>query len=309
MDEVGQGVAFIDGRFCPVGEARISVLDMALTKGDSTYDVVHVWKGRFYRLDRHLDRFQAGMAALRLDPGLTRRQIEDVLHECVGRAGLRDAYVSMTCTRGRTTVPGSRDIRAARNGFYAFAVPFVWITTPEQQEHGASLWISSRPRIAPESVDPAVKNYHWLDIQMAQFEAYDHNAQLVVLRDQSGGITEGAGYNVFAFVDDRWVTPKNGVLGGITRQSVIELLAEDGVALEEGHLSADAVLRATEVVVTSTAGGVMPVTEVNGRPVGSGRPGPHTRRLRDRYWARHEDDRWSTPVRPRPATQLPEVFN
>lgn len=306
MDEVAQGIAFIDGRFCPVEEAKISVLDMALTKGDSTYDVVHVWKGRFYRLDRHLDRFQASMEALRLDPGLDRARIEDVLHECVSRAGLRDAYVSMTCTRGRTTVPGSRDIRAARNGFYAFAVPFVWITTLRQQERGASLWISSRPRIAPESVDPAVKNYHWLDIQMAQFEAYDHGAQLVVLRDGSGGITEGAGYNIFAYVDDRWITPAHGVLGGITRQSVIELLAEDGVALEEGRLEADAVLRATEVIVTSTAGGIMPVTEVNGRPVGSGRPGPRTRRLRDRYWARHEDDRWSTPVRP---AQLPEVFN
>ncbi|MFI9816325.1 aminotransferase class IV [Saccharothrix variisporea] len=289
------GVAFVDGRFCPVEEARIPVLDLAVTKGDSTYDVVHVWQGRFFRLDDHLDRFEASMKALRLDPGLDRRRIEDVLHECVSRAGLRDAYVSMTCTRGRQTVPGSRDLRTTRNGFYAYAVPFVWIATPERQERGVSLWISSRPRIAPESVDPAVKNYHWLDIQMAQFEAYDHGAELVVLRDMAGGITEGAGYNVFAYVDDRWLTPGSGVLRGITRQTVLELLADDRV--EEGHLSEEALLRAEEVLVTSTAGGVMPVTEVNGRPVGSGLPGPRTRRLRESYWARHADERWTTPVR------------
>ncbi|NUT91427.1 MAG: branched-chain amino acid transferase, partial [Saccharothrix sp.] len=150
----------------------------------------------------------------------------------------------------------------------------------------------------PESVDPAVKNYHWLDIQMAQFEAYDHGAPLVLLRDMAGGVTEGAGYNVFAFVDDRWITPGSGVLRGITRRTVLDLLADDGVAVEEGHLSEEALLRASEVVVTSTAGGVMPVTEVNGRPVGSGAPGPHTRRLRERYWACHADDRWTTPVRP-----------
>ncbi|MEJ2853693.1 MULTISPECIES: aminotransferase class IV [unclassified Saccharothrix] len=289
------GVAFVDGRFCPVDEARIPVLDLGVTKGDSTYDVVHVWQGGFFRLDDHLDRFEASMKALRLDPGLDRRRIEDVLHECVSRAGLRDAYVSMTCTRGRQTVPGSRDLRTTRSTFYAYAVPFVWITSPERQERGASLWISSRPRIAPESVDPAVKNYHWLDIQMAQFEAYDHGAELVVLRDVSGGITEGAGYNVFAFVDDRWITPGSGVLRGITRQTVLDLLAEERV--EEGRLSEEDLLRASEVLVTSTAGGVMPVTEVNGRAVGAGSPGPRTRRLRERYWAGHADERWTTPVR------------
>jgi branched-chain amino acid aminotransferase len=119
----GSGIAFIDGRFCPIEEAKISVIDMAVTKGDSTYDVVHVWNGRFYRLDDHLDRFHTNMKALRLDPGLDRREIENALHECVSRAGLRAAYVSMTCTRGRTMVQGSRDLRTARNGFYAYAVP------------------------------------------------------------------------------------------------------------------------------------------------------------------------------------------
>jgi branched-chain amino acid aminotransferase len=87
------------------------------------------------------------------------------------------------------------------------------------------------------------------------------------------------------------------VLRGIARQSVIEILTEDNAPLDEGSLHEEALLRASEVVVTSTAGGIMPVTEINGVPVGSGRPGPRTRRLRERYWARHEDDRWSTPVR------------
>jgi branched-subunit amino acid aminotransferase/4-amino-4-deoxychorismate lyase len=87
------------------------------------------------------------------------------------------------------------------------------------------------------------------------------------------------------------------VLRGITRLSVIELLAEDNVPVEEGNLHENELLRASEIVVTSTAGGIMPVTEINGMPVGSGRPGPRTRRLRERYWARHEHDRWSTPVR------------
>ncbi len=290
------GAAWMDGRYCPVEDAKISVLDLGVTRSDCTYDVVHVWRGRFYRLDDHLDRFSASMARLRLDPGHDRAEIEAIVHGCVRRAGLREAYVSMTCTRGRTAV-GSRDLRTARNTFYCFAIPFVWISTPDLQAGGASLWISSVTRIPPQSVDPAVKNYHWLDLDMALLDAYDHDAQLVVLRDLTGAITEGPGFNVFAYVDGRWLTPAAGTLAGVTRRSVIELAAEAGQPLQQGLLTADDLRRAAEVLVTSTAGGIMPVTIVDGRPVGTGTPGPLTAQLRDRYWARHQDPHYSTPVR------------
>lgn len=290
------GIAFIDNRFCPVEEATLPVLDLGVTRSDCTYDVVHVWRGRFYLLDAHLDRFFAGMRALRLDPGYDRSRVEELLHECVSRSGLQEAYVSMTCTRGRLA-KGSRDLRTATHRFYCFAVPFVWINTLQQQETGASLWISGRPRIPPESVDPTVKNYHWLDLDVAQLQAYDHDADLVVTRDMDGFITEGPGFNIFAFTQGRWLTPGYGVLPGITRRSVIELLAEDGLRVEEGRLSAEELRAASEVVISSTAGGIMPITVIDGEPVGPGTPGPRSIELRQRYWARHEDDRWSTPVR------------
>jgi branched-chain amino acid aminotransferase len=291
------GAAWIDGRYCPVEEAKISVLDLGVTRSDCTYDVVHVWRGRFYRLDAHLDRFAASLARLRLDPGHDRVAIESILHGCVARTGLRDAYVSMTCTRGQMA-PGSRDLRTARHTFYCYAVPFVWISSPDQQAAtGASLWVSDMTRIPAQSVDPSVKNYHWLDLDVALLDAYDHQAQLVVLRDLSGAITEGPGFNVFAYVDGRWLTPAGGTLQGITRRSVIELAAEAGHPVEQARLSAEELCRAAEVLITSTAGGIMPVTAVNGEPVGDGAPGPLTARVRDGYWASHEDPRYATPVR------------
>jgi branched-chain amino acid aminotransferase len=290
------GAAWIGGRYCPVEDAKISVLDLGVTRSDAAYDVVHVWRRRFYRLDDHLDRFSAGLARLRLDPGHDRAGVEAILHGCVRLAGLREAYVSMTCTRGRVP-PGSRDLRSARATFYCYAVPFVWICTPEQQAAGVSMRISEVTRIPPQSVDPTVKNYHWLDMELAQLDAYDHDAQLVVLRDASGAITEGPGYNVFAHVDGRWMTPASGTLRGITRQSVIEIAKEVGEPVVEGRLSADDLRRADEVLATSTAGGIMPVTFIDGEPVGPGVPGPLTARLRDQYWLRHEDPRFSTPVR------------
>ena len=290
------GAAWIDGRYGPIEEATISVLDLGVTRSDCTYDVVHVWRGRFYRLDSHLDRFAASMARLRLDPGCTRAEIEAIVHGCVRHAGLREAYVSMTCTRGRMA-PGSRDLRTARNRFYCYTVPFIWISSPDRQQAGASMRVSDVVRIPSQSVDPSVKNYHWLDLDLALLEAYDHGADLVVLRDLSGAVTEGPGYNVFAHVDGRWLTPGHGTLQGITRRSMIELARQAGHQVEEGCLSAEDLYRAAEVLVTSTAGGIMPVTVIDGRPVGTGAPGPLTRQLRDRYWASHEDPRYSTPVR------------
>ena len=146
-------------------------------------------------------------------------------------------------------------------------------------------------------MDPSVKNYHWLDLDLALLDAYDHEAELVVLRDLSGAITEGPGFNVFAHVDGRWLTPASGTLRGVTRRSVIELAVQAGQPLEEGRLSASDLRRAAEVLITSTAGGIMPVTVIDGEPVGTGAPGPLTLQLRERYWARHQDPRYSTPVR------------
>jgi branched-chain amino acid aminotransferase len=86
-------VAWIDGRYGPIEEAKISVLDLGVTRSDCTYDVVHVWRGPFYRLADHLDRFAASMVRLRLDPGCSRTEIEAVLHGCVRHAGLRGVRV------------------------------------------------------------------------------------------------------------------------------------------------------------------------------------------------------------------------
>jgi branched-chain amino acid aminotransferase len=202
----------------------------------------------------------------------------------------------MTCTRGRLA-PGSRDLRTARPTFYCYAVPFVWVSSPERQQTGASLWVSDLVRIPAASVDPRVKNYHWLDLDLALLEAYDHGADLVALRDLSGAITEGPGYNVFAWVDGRWLTPASGTLAGVTRRTVIELARQAGQPVDEGLLSPGDLRRAAEVLITSTAGGIMPVTVVDGQPVGTGTPGPRTGRLRDRYWASHADPRYATPVR------------
>ncbi len=289
------GTAFIDGRFCPISEARIPVLDWGLLRSDATYDVVHVWRRRFFRLDAHLDRFLASVAKLRLTLPFDRAGLTEILKQCVRRAKLDDAYVEMICTRGFSP-DFSRDPQRAVNRFIAFAIPFGWIADAEQRRRGLHLAIAEVRRIPPQSVDPTVKNYHWLDLVAGLFEAYDRGAENVLLCDLNGKVTEGAGFNVFAVSAGRVTTPAAGVLEGITRRSVLELCAELGIPAGAGTLSVAGLKGADEVFITSTAGGIMPVTRIDGAPVADGNPGPLTGRLDGLYWSKPEDPAWTTPV-------------
>ena len=294
--DFSRGAAWIDGRLVPIAEASIPLLDWGFTRSDVTYDVVHVWDGRFFRLDAHLDRFLAAMAALRLDPGLDRAGIAAAVHGCVARSGLRRAYVEMLCTRGMPA-PGVRDPRRAANRFVAFAIPFVWIADDEQRERGLRACIARTVRrIPPDAVDPAVKNFHWGDLVRGLFEAFDRDAETVILTDGAGVVTEGPGFNVFTVAAGRVATPAGGVLPGVTRRTVLELCARLDIPAAAGEVTAEDVRDADEVFLTSTAGGVMAVTEVDGKPVGEGTVGPVTAGIHDAYWASHEDPAWSEPV-------------
>lgn len=292
---MSEGVAFVDGEYGPVADAKISIFDQAVMMSDATYDVVAAWRGSFFRLDDHLDRFEQSAAKLRLKLPYGRDEIAGILAECVRRGGLSDAFVEMICTRG-VAPPGRRDFDAFTNRFFAFAVPYINIATPEQDQRGFHLQISSVERTSPRSIDPTIKNYSRLDFIRAELETKQKGADRALLLDADGYVTEGHGYNIFAFLDGVLVTPKSGVLEGITRQTVLELCQESNVRAEKAPITAQELRAASEAFVTSTAGGVIPVTRLDGRAVGDGAPGPLTVRLRERYWAIHDDPRYATPI-------------
>lgn len=292
------GCAYVDGRYVAPEDAKFSIFDWGFLHSDATYDVAHVWQGRFFRLGDHLDRFFASMARLRLDPGIGRDEIRAIAHECVRRSGLRDAYVEVLCTRGMPQ-PGSRDPRTCTNRFMAFAIPFVWIADPAKQRRGIDLVVSPVQRIAPGSVDPRIKNYHWLDFVTALFDAYERGAETAVLVDGQGHVTEGPGFNVFAVAGGALHTAEAGVLEGISRRTVIELARRDGIPVHVGALPTATLRGADEVFLSSTGGGVIPVARVDGVAIGGRAPGtfgPISERLQAAYWALHDDPRYVDPV-------------
>lgn len=290
-----QGLAYVDGQICPLADARLPLVEAGFTRSDVTYDVVAVWNGKFFRLQDHLARFARSRAALRLSPPVDDSDIRRILMSLVGKARLRDAYVSMIATRG-VPLSASRDPRRYANKFYAFACPYIWVFSPQLQERGIQAVVSTVVRTPPEAFDPTVKNFQWGDMTRGLWEALDVGADAGILLDRDGNVTEGAGYNVFAIVDGMVMTAAEGALLGITRLTVLELAAELGLPTKVGPVHVDKLRAAEEVFFTTTAGGVMPVGSLDGRPIGTGGPGPLTLQLKQAYWAAHDRPEWTTEV-------------
>ena len=287
-----KGAAWMNGKFIQLSEARIPVLDWGFLRSDATYDVVHVWKGRFFRLDNHIDRFFHSTEKLRMPCTVSRIDLKKILAGCVERSGLDNAYVEMIQTRGMS--PNfERDPRKSEPRFIAFAVPFGWILKPEEFGKGLDVLVSNRRRISPNSVDSSIKNYHWLDLVSGMFEAYDNGHDTVILTDEENNISEGPGFNIFCVDETGLNSPNKGVLEGITRQTVLDLAKELNVPFQLRPISLETLKSSNEVFATSTAGGIMPITKINGLPIGRGAPGEITRKLHKTYWDKHSDPAWS----------------
>jgi len=291
-----EGAAYSYGTFRPIHAAGISLLDWGFTRSDLTYDVVHVKDGSFFRLLDHLDRFLVGIDRLRLRIPERRDDIARILHHCVALAGLRDAYVAMIACRGRPMVLGSRRPADCQNHLVAYAVPWIDVIRPEIQERGAHVHVASVPRVPDASNDPTIKNYQWGDLTQGLLEAEDAGCDTAVLLDQEGYLTEGPGFNICLIENGALVTPDRGALHGITRKSVLELCQELGIPARVAPVPASALETADEVLLCTTAGGIMPVARIGGRILGNDAPGPLSLRLKERYWQKHREGWHGTPV-------------
>ena len=296
MNEIfPQGYAWIDSKYVELADAKIPILDWGFLRSDATYDVVHVWKGRFFRLDKHIDRFFESAKKLRMPCQISRDELKKILANCVIKGKLESAYVEMIQTRGMSP-KFVRDPRLATPRVMAFAVPFGWILKQEDFEKGLNVLLTDIKRIPPSSVDPTIKNYHWMDLVTGMLDAYEKGNDTAVLVDENNNITEGPGFNLFCINASGIFTPDHGVLEGITRQSIFDLSKELKIPITKKSISAEELYSAEELFATSTAGGIMPITRVSGQEIGKGKVGSLTRQLHKLYWEKHSDDSWSSSI-------------
>ena len=291
-----KGIAWVEGELVPLHEARIPILDQGFLHSDLTYDVPSVWDGRFFRLDDHITRLEASCNKLRLKLPLPREEVKRTLVEMVAKSGIRDAVVEIIVTRGLKGVRGT-DPKDIRNNLYMFIQAYVWVMEPEVQPVGGSAIIARTVRrVPPGSMDPTVKNLQWGDLIRGLFEAADRGATYPFLTDGDTNLTEGSGFNIVLVKDGILYTPQRGVLDGVTRKSVIDVARSSGLEIRVELVPVQMAYDADEIFMCTTAGGIMPITSLDGKPVNGGNLGPVTKKIWDGYWAIHYDDVYSFEI-------------
>jgi branched-subunit amino acid aminotransferase/4-amino-4-deoxychorismate lyase len=293
---LARGVAYVEGQYVPLHEARIPLLDQGFLHSDLTYDVPAIWDGRFFRLDDHLDRFERSCAKLRLKSPLPRQEMRDRLIEMAAKSGIRDAYVMLIVTRGLRYVRQYAP-EDCENFCYLMVMPYLWVMDEETQKTGGSAVIARTVRrVPPGAIDPTVKNLQWGDLTRGLLEARDRGAMYPILTDGDANITEGSGFNVILIKGGKLHTPKKGVLEGVTRLSVLELAEKLGYPHVMDDVPVELAYDCDEILFVTTAGGVMPITRLDGQAVGTGEVGPISKALWKAYWDAHRDPELSFAI-------------
>lgn len=287
-------VCYAGGRFVPEAQATVSVLDHAVLYGDGVFDTVVAWQGRVFRLDDHLDRLFRSMAAVAIEPPADKAAIRALTCEAVARNGLADAYVKLIVTRGSNGRP-LMDPTGCRSTLIILTRPYIH-RAPSDPDKAIALKTAAIRRPPGDVLDGRIKSLNYLNLVQAKLEAKAAQADEALMLDLRGQVCEAPGYNVFVVREGRMATPRRDVLAGITRDSVFEIARAEGVEAIEADLELYDIYTADEVFLTSTAGGLVPVGRVDGRAIGSGRPGPVFRRFSEAYLRMLADERWSVPV-------------
>jgi branched-chain amino acid aminotransferase len=271
------------GRVVRAEEARVSALDAGLLYGDGIYETLRAYGGRPFALPRHLARLarSAARVGLRVPPReALARAIEDTLRA----NGLEDALVRLTITRGR--LARRLDLSSAGEPSVLVATDPVAPGADEERRRGIRV-VHSRYRRWSQWPLAGVKTTSYQVSLLARDEARAAGVSEVLLPDETGAVVEGAAANVFGIERGRLVTPplSCGILGGVTRDVVLEIAREDGRVVSEESFAPGRLEAADEVFLTGTSIQVAPVVRIGERPVGDGRPGPLTLALLDRYLA------------------------
>jgi branched-chain amino acid aminotransferase len=293
-------VVYVNGEYVPRDQARISIFDVGFLRGDAVFDTTSAWNGRIFKLAAHLDRLALSLRAARIAPPLSLEELRAVIIETTRRCGLRNAYIQTIVTRGEPPL-GVRDLARCRPGVIVFATPYVFILGPEQMQAGGRAMIAATRALPVQCLDPKIKSLSRQHFDLATLQGTAAGADVAIMLDLDGQVTEGPGFNVFVVRGGELFSPPEGILMGITRQTVFELAAEHGVRAREAQLTPYDLYAADEVFLTSTAGGIMPLVEIDGRPIGDGKPGPVSQRIHGLYWALRESGRDGTPIFPEDA--------
>jgi branched-chain amino acid aminotransferase len=270
---------YIDGKYYPKGQAKISVYDHGLLYGDGIFEGIRIYDGNIYRLDSHLERLYESAKTIMLNIPLTLPQMKEACAEVTRRNGLRDGYIRLMVTRGVGDL--GLDPRKCDRATVIIIADKIKMFPPEFYTKGLEIATVPTTRNMADALNPKIKSLNYLNNVMAKLEANNMGVAEGLLLNSQGYVTEGTGDNVFIYREGGLQTPPtyDGALAGITRSSIVHMAKEMGINTEKKTLTRHDLYNASECFLTGTAAELIPVVKIDGRIIGTGKPGPIFKKL------------------------------
>jgi branched-chain amino acid aminotransferase len=274
---------YIDGELFAREDAKISVFDHGLLYGDGVFEGIRFYGGRVFRLEEHVERLFDSAKAICLKPPLDKAAMAAAVLETIRANELRDGYIRLVVTRGEGNL-GLSPEHCPRATVIVIAAA-ITLYPAEMYASGLKVVTCATRRIPHGSLSPMVKSLNYLNNVLAKIEATHAGAGEGLMLNEQGYVSECTGDNVFIVKRGKIYTPpiSSGALAGITREVVFELAAAAGLEIFEPEMTRYDIYTADECFLTGTAAEVIPVAELDRRPIGDGQPGPVTRDLMARF--------------------------
>ncbi len=267
---------YLDGKWYPKSEAKISVFDHGLLYGDGVFEGIRSYGCLVFKLKEHLGRLYESAHTLMLKIPMTPKEMTAVIIKTLQRNKLRDAYIRVVVTRGVGDL-GLDPQKCKRATLFVIADKIVLYPERLYQE-GLDIITVPTVRNLPEAVNPALKSLNYLNNILAKIEATRSGCMEAVMLNHQGYVAECTGDNIFMIKNSMLLTPPAyvGVLRGITRAAILDIARKNKIPAEERILTRHDLFNADEVFLTGTAAEVIPVVKIDGRTIGEGKPGSQT---------------------------------
>lgn len=278
-------IIYLDGKYLPEEEATISVFDHGFLYGDGVFEGIRAYHNSVFRLKEHVDRLYDSAKAINLTIPMEREEMAEVVLETCRKNNLRDAYIRLVISRGKGDL--GLDPRKCSVPTIVCIASSINLYPQEYYEKGMEIITVPTRRNGPEGVNPRIKSLNYLNNIMAKIEANISGAAEALMLNEEGYVAECTGDNIFMVKDGVLKTPAKhlGLLEGVTRNEVIRLAKEAGLQVEETTFTRYDLFVADEVFLTGTAAEIVPVTKIDTRVIGDGKPGPVFAKLLESFRA------------------------
>ncbi len=274
---------FIDGKFYDEANAKISVFDHGLLYGDGIFEGIRAYNGRVFKLKEHIDRLFCSAKAILLTIPMTHSEVSRAVVDTCRENNIRDGYVRLVITRGVGTL-GLNPNKCKLASVIVIAGT-IQLYPEEMYQNGMAIVTVPTVRNLHSAVNPAIKSLNYLNNILAKIEANNAGVEEAIMLNSEGYVAECTGDNIFILKDGKMFTPplSAGALYGITRAAVVDLARQQGIEVTEPNLTRYDIFNADECFLTGTAAEIIPVTKVDGRIIGDGKPGTTTHKLITAY--------------------------